>query len=133
MPDSLAAEKLLRAIQARGSDATDLRDAAHEAHHAIFARVKGRWTRKNIDRALQKLHRSDRVGDEMRARAVEQLVCRFLGVDPGTVEKWAGISCLESMQIDKLGIPYDAMMEGVQRRLKDSQAHAQAVLRLAES
>jgi len=44
------ADALILAIRARGSDTTNLRDAAHEAHHhALSAGVRGKWTRVNID------------------------------------------------------------------------------------
>lgn len=97
------AEKIIKAIRARGSDATDLRDAAHEAHHALDAKAK-KWDRESIHRALMRRHRCALLRSEVMARAVEQIVCTRLGVDPkGDVEKWALVACLESI---KYGLPH---------------------------
>lgn len=76
-----------------------LRDAAHEAHHALDAKVKrGRWDRETIHRAVMKMGKSRAVASEIMARAVEQIVCADLGVDCGTIENWAFISCIEAMK-----------------------------------
>ncbi len=41
---SLQAAKIIEAVRARGNDPRDLRDAAHEAHHALEVKAKD-WDR----------------------------------------------------------------------------------------
>ena len=100
-------ELLMVAVTSRGSDADDPRDAAHEACHALDARMRGPWEREAIHRALERRH--GRIGDlifaEVRARAVEQIVCRDLGVDPHSVEHWATIVVLETSQRMHIALP----------------------------
>ena len=66
------------AARARGSDAADVRDAAHEAVHAIVHGLPT-WGRREIDRAMMALPPSRRLREEVEARAVEALVCARLG------------------------------------------------------
>lgn len=101
---------LIAAIQARGSDATDLRDAAHEAHHALDAKVRGKWDRESIHRAISRLPPYQQLRAEISARAVEQIVCRDLGVDCDTVEKWAFIAEMEMLKNSRLALPPGADM-----------------------
>lgn len=119
-------DDLIAAVRARGNDATTLRDAAHEAHHALSAEVKGPWTRTNIDRHVQRKRRGWAVGDEALARAVEQIVCADLGVDCGSVEKWAMNSCMESIKIDRIDIPYELLLSAIQSAMKDGRGRAAA-------
>lgn len=100
-------EALIAAIRARGSDARDLRDAAHEACHAIEANVPdGKWDREGIhSRLIRGRSRSDLVRLEIEARAVEQLVCADLGVDCDTVDKWAEITWWETMKNMRINLP----------------------------
>jgi hypothetical protein len=95
---------LLDAIRARGSDATSLRDAAHEACHALKWGVKKRWTRDNIHAKKPRV-RAYGVADEIEARAVEQLVCRGLGVDCGTVDHWAHVCWMETLKNERISLP----------------------------
>jgi len=98
------ASAVIAAVRARGSDASDVRDAAHEAYHALQSRLRGKWTRARIHDAVRRQARRERVlGErsvlvhhEVYARAVEQLVAAKCGVDPGSVEQWALISVLEA-------------------------------------
>lgn len=124
------AESLLKAIRARGSDAQDLRDAAHEACHALQWNVRGKWTRRNIDRANpNKGRRSYSFGlaDEIIARAVEQLVCVKLGAECPSIEACALTMIMEAMEIDRVNLPCDGTIErAIRRRLKAPEAHALA-------
>lgn len=99
-------EALIAAIRKRGNDATDLRDAAHEAHHALSAGVRGPWDRESIHRAVMAMGRADAAGDEIMARAVEQIVCADLGVTTDSIEKWAFWACMEAI---KSGIRYPSL------------------------
>lgn len=93
------ADALIAIIRANGNDATTLRDAAHEAHHAIESGTPaGKWDRETINRYVTKMGRGNAARSEIRARAVEQIVCRRFGVDPGTVDHWAFIACMEAMK-----------------------------------
>lgn len=53
-PLSPEAQKLYDAIRAKGyephglDEPADLRDAAHEAHHALFCNLRSPWTRDRI-------------------------------------------------------------------------------------
>lgn len=51
-PKCIRATNLVNTIQAKGSDAMDARDAAHEACHALMWGVKKKWTRDNIHAVL---------------------------------------------------------------------------------
>jgi hypothetical protein len=104
------AAALLSAIQSRGSDATDLRDAAHEACHALQWKVTKRWTRDNIH-AKKPKRPGFGVGDEIVARAVEQLVCRELGVDCGPVSKWAHVCWMETLKNERISLPTGDWLE----------------------
>ena len=88
---------VITAIHRRGSDASDIRDAAHEACHALDAKLHGKWERERIHRALTK-HCGD-VGSmvyyEVRARAVERLVTEHFGV-PYDRDHWLNVCYLET-------------------------------------
>lgn len=95
----MTAADIIAAVRACGSDATDLRDAAHEAHHAIEAGVPaGQWDRETIHAAVMAMGRGKAAASEVMARAVEQIVCADLGVDCGAVEKWSFWACLEAVK-----------------------------------
>lgn len=99
---------LVAAVRARGTNglrSNDVRDAAHEAFHALSAGTTGKWEREHVHRALtKKFKRAELWVHEMQARAVEQVVCKRLGVSPdGDITKWVIISCFEAI---KRGMPY---------------------------
>lgn len=96
------AGKVLAEVRRRGSDAVDLRDAAHEASHALEFNLRGKWTRDRIHQAVIK--RTSRssviravsiIGTEIRARAIEQIVCQRLGVSIERIEVFASVALLE--------------------------------------
>ena len=92
-------ETLIAIIRANGNDATTLRDAVHEAYHALESGTPaGKWDRETIHRYVTKMGRGRAALSEIRARAVEQIVCRRFGVDCGTVDHWAFIACMEAMK-----------------------------------
>lgn len=139
--DLSGAAKLIEAIRARGSDARDLRDAAHEAHHALSAKVRGPWDRENIHKFVIRLRRSDEILDEMVARAVETIVCERFGVaivradgTPWTLEQRAMTSSMEAM---KYGRPYLPTLELTVKAMRNAlasstaQEHAERVIALA--
>lgn len=126
------AEKLVAAVQARGSDADDPRDAAHEACHAIAWRVKKAWTRDNIH-AKKPRDRGFGVADEITARAVEQLVCADLKIDYDP-QKWAMVCYMEMLKNEGIALPSgDWLPNAIQARAKTPMARRMAdqVLALA--
>lgn len=128
------AATLVAVIRERGSDATDLRDAVHEAHHALSSRTVGRWTRENIHRHMCKMRTGEGVVDEVLARIVEQDVCARLGVDPGgDLDKWIGVSCFEATAHQLPFLDYDHAIRAAQIRVgtPDARRAADAVIALA--
>jgi len=48
MSEKTRGEMLIAIVVEKGGDARDVRDAAHEACHALMWGVKKKWTRENI-------------------------------------------------------------------------------------
>jgi hypothetical protein len=76
-----------------GSDTDNVRDAAHEASHAIEFGC-ARWDRGIDKAAFAPTNRRLLVSSEVDARAVERIVCEELGV-PYVPHYWANICLLE--------------------------------------
>lgn len=130
---SKTAHPFVAAVRARGSDAQDIRDAAHEACHALDFNVKGKWTRVAIDRAKPKI-RGVQLPREILARAVEQLVCRHFEYNCGSVEKWAAIAELEMIKYDGLRLPEPPWLSDLVKGYMvggEAKAMAQRVIALA--
>jgi hypothetical protein len=117
------AADVIAAVRARGNDAKDLRDASHEACHAIEAGIATGWKRDAIHSAL-----SAKVGDtraglwvaEMRARAVEQIVCERLGVDPGmALDDAVGLAIMESLHFGLPWAEHDVSVSLARRQMTD--------------
>jgi hypothetical protein len=118
---------IVQYVQGRGSDASDLRDAAHEAYHAIYAHAK-RWDRESIHKALCKrirknwgrgeYYRSELIRQELRARAVEWIVCETLGVEYD-LDKWADSVFWEAAKNMKILLPHDSQIADGIKRFKE--------------
>lgn len=127
------AQRILAAIRARGceahggeSDAGEFRHAVHEAVHGLRLKVPT-WKNAAIHRACTKVRPGDRLVEELIARAVEQLVCQRLGVEIMSVEKYAFITCMESLK-HRLDIgPIDFVAEGIRSRMTDTRVVAPLV------
>jgi hypothetical protein len=123
------AEKITQAIRAKGCDAVSVRDAVHEAHHAITWGLKGKWTRENIDRKNPNKARrnySFGVRDEITARAVEWWVVEKLGL-VYDLDKWAMMMIMEALKIDHIALPgFDWAKEGIQLRKQSKAVEALA-------
>lgn len=133
------AQYVIEAVRARGGNPRDLRDAAHEASHAIEAKVPdGKWERESVHGYIlkleKKLGRSAMIGSELRARAVEQIVCRRLGTDPGTVDRWALVSAIEAAKRGLSFISVPDAVKGIQVYMETGSviAIAEEVLSLPE-
>jgi hypothetical protein len=115
------ADALVAAVRSRGSDATDARDAAHEAAHALTWSVTKKWTRNNIHAKKPRI-RADGVYDELTARAVEAIVCERLGIEHD-VKHWAFVMVMEMAKNEKISLPsIDWAAEGIELRMKTRMA-----------
>lgn len=125
-------DTFVSAVQAKGSDARDARDAAHEACHALKWGVTKKWTRDNIHARKPKVVGVG-LSDEILARAVEQLVCADLGVECGSVEKWAGVCFMELIKNERLNVPFEFLKNAITERMEHATARewADKVLGLA--
>jgi hypothetical protein len=104
-----------------GCDATSVRDAVHEACHAIMWNLKGEWTRDRID--LKNPYKSRRkaafaVGDEVTARAVEALVMKTLGLEYDQ-DKWIMMMIMETLKLDGIALPgFDWAKDAITQRMQ---------------
>jgi len=123
------AQRLIAAVQSRGNDADDARDAAHEASHALQVEAVA-WGREDIHNRLKRRTRSFWLASEIQARAVEALVCKALGIEYD-VDKWALISFMESIKGLGFAMPMDSA-DYIRRAMltKDVRDTAAAILKL---
>lgn len=131
---SSRADALVAAVRAKGRDARDPRDAAHEACHALKWGVSKRWTRDNIHAKKPRV-RSVGVSDEILARAVEQLVSADVGYDCGGVSAWAQTCWMEMLKNEGISLPAgDWLEKAIRKRMESPAARewADRVLELAE-
>lgn len=134
---SLNAERLVEVVQARGSDAQDPRDAAHEACHALDARLGRKpWTRALIHEGLLRAQKSSLIMSlvdlELRARAVERLVCEMLST-PYDSAMWLDVMMLEVLKTTGAVFPSrDWVARAVERRCgwPEMQRRATSILKL---
>lgn len=131
-PLSPEAQRLVDAVRRYGNDPRDLRDAAHEACHALELDVpRGDWDRETIHEAIMLTHnrRSSSVtrsfqlariiGFEVTARAVERIVCDGFNVDIGDASGWMHIAYMEAMQGAGIRLPsVDWLLEQVEKAAK---------------
>lgn len=125
---------VLRAVRDRGSDVEDLRDAAHEACHALeFFVPDGEWDRESIDAycqaAIQKHKaraRAFALRSEIFARAVEQVVCADLGAKCPPVEMCAMTACKEAIAVDRVHYDLPLFILGVKEAMKTAQVRQMA-------
>jgi hypothetical protein len=118
---------LVAIVRSYGSDASDIRDAAHEACHALKWGVRGKWDRESIHRRKPRVPGFG-VADEMEARAVERVVCERLGYDPGPIEQWAMTCWMETLKSEGISLPTGTWVED---RIRERLARP-ATLKLAE-
>lgn len=98
--------RIVAAVRSRGSNASNLRDAAHEACHALDAKLRGRWERERLHSALER-HCGDHgtmIYYEMRARAVEALCCEQIEGNHD-VQHWALICWMETIKTMRIELP----------------------------
>jgi len=141
-PLSAEAQKLYDAIYAKGyrpheeGTPADLRDAAHEAHHALFCNVRGPWTRERIHKAIvrraNKLN-AELIGMELMARAVEWIVCERFSIEYD-VARWGEVMWWETIKNMRIQLPDPPWVkDAITRRKREETTKrlADAVLALA--
>ena len=99
----MSEQGILDAVRQRGSNAHDLRDAAHEATHGLEL-ILPRWDRRIVDRALMRMRPDVRMRHEVTARAVEAVVCDRFG-EEHSVDHFAMVTAIEAL---KAGVSFDA-------------------------
>lgn len=128
------AQDIIRAVRDRGSDVEDLRDAAHEACHALeFSVPDGEWDRESIDSYCQagilknrRNARSFALRSEIFARAVEQVVCADLGAKCPPVEMCAMTACKEAIAVDRVHYDLPLFILGVKEAMKSKEVRVMA-------
>jgi hypothetical protein len=90
-------DAIILAVQEKGCDATDVRDAAHEMCHGLDTESDD-WSRNGIHNALaEKYDGSHMLRAEVLARAVERKVCEHLEVEYDS-NQWLHIAAMETMK-----------------------------------
>lgn len=82
-----------------------MRDAAHEASHALDFGIED-WSREEIHACIDERLRTVQLQTEVTARATEMLVCHALKL-AYDVEKWAFVSFMEAIKRSRLELPRD--------------------------
>lgn len=131
--------ELVNVVRSRGCyDASDPRDAAHEAFHALTVQLRGRWHRRAINEALKRHYLGNRGGiwvHELEARIVEREVSKRLGFKSGySFEAWITIAVEEAVYFNLPHTGFDRAMRTVRtlERLGRHEVGAERVLRWAE-
>jgi hypothetical protein len=116
-----------------GSDTDTVRDAAHEASHAIEFGC-ARWDRRSIDvAAFSPRNRRLLVTSEVDARALERIVCEELGVPYDPME-WAKVCLLEQagLGLYRAFPPTPAaLVSAIERRMERDEVLERAALVLS--
>jgi hypothetical protein len=121
------AAAIIAYVNERDSGARDLRDAAHEAHHALAVELEGSWERERLHHAMVRRGRSYLLQSEIEARAVEQLVCVALDVAPGKdIAGWALVSCFEAIKTGLDIGPPEPIERAIERAMKRDSIRAAA-------
>lgn len=131
----MTADGLLAAIRSHGVISNDIRDASHEAHHALTCGLRKPWTRDNVHAAVLRVARRAPmalVDAELTARAVEATVCKRLGVEYD-VAKWANTMWWETAKNMHISLPVDFAEQAISSRIgtRAIEAHADAVFAIA--
>lgn len=121
------AERITANIRAKGCDAISVRDAVHEACHAIQWGLKGKWTRDAITKKNPyKRQPSWGVRDEITARAVEALVMQTLGLAYDQ-DHWVLMMIMETLKFDRIALPsFDWAKEAIVARMEVPEIKAMA-------
>lgn len=129
-------ERLLTALAAAGvtpHSSGDVRDAVHEAAHALDWDVPKPWTHDAISDCAPR-RASEKFAAELRARAVEELVCEALSVEIEPREERALVALMEATNIDRYNVPHKDWVKGITlyREHSETMALAARILAMAE-
>lgn len=90
--------RIIEYANSMGCDATNIRDAAHEMCHALETGTDD-WSRNGVHEGLvDKWERGDLVAAEIRARAVERMVCEDFSVEYD-IDHWMMIAWMETTKM----------------------------------
>lgn len=103
--------------KARGSAPTGVRDAVHEAAHALRMNAGDNWDREYIHSRIMRLDPGGRAQEECVARAVEREVCKKLGVEYD-LEEYLFISVQEAITWARISMPLSAWRQGIENASK---------------
>ena len=117
----MTADVLLNLLREKGIRSNSLRDAVHEASHAVKCGCPDdRWgDREAIHAAVCRRHPRPalQVREEIEARAAEWEACERYGIDYDA-ESWAFTAGMESIK-NGVSMPYDAWLHGIRRAKED--------------
>jgi hypothetical protein len=120
------AAALVGVLRARGVDNTDLRHCVHEASHALDAKMRGPWSNEAVSRAMKRLGPGRAARSELLARAVEQIVCKRLGVETTPLDKWIFTSCMEAIKFGDPFLKYEDALTAARSIMATAEAAARA-------
>jgi hypothetical protein len=121
-----ASDALVLALRARGVDDSDLRHCVHEASHALDAKMRGPWSNTAVSAAIKRLGSGRAAASEILARAVEQIVCKRLGVETMALDYWVGISVVEAIKFRDPFLDYVDALGAAQRMMNSPAAKKRA-------
>lgn len=112
---------LIEICQAHGNDARNVRDAAHEAFHALVVNAKKSWDREKVHRALKRKFKVPAMLwlNEMQARAVEQIVSQHFEYACAPLETRIHLSIMEAIKFQMPYGDFDTSLRCAQRYLTD--------------
>lgn len=97
------AEHIVARVRERGSDTDNVRDAAHEASHALEYGVRF-WDRESIHATLRKQKPVKQGVSEVFARAVEAEIC-LLCEEPYNQDEFLLLAQIESIKGSGIQLP----------------------------
>lgn len=123
------ARVLLETLRERGirpltSDPQEqVRDASHEAAHALMWGVETPWSRQRIHEKAPAMPRA--LADEIRVRAVERLVCERIGLPMSRYDQTsAAFSC--ALESSRMGAcpDFNELLRAIDTQVDDLQTYA---------
>lgn len=115
------ADLFISEVRRRGSDAHDLRDAAHESFHAMVAKIRAPWDRERIHAGLlrtpivRSFARAGLIAHELDARSVERVVCARFGVEYD-LNFWSTVAVMETVKTTGVGIDLTWWIAEIEKR-----------------
>lgn len=106
-------DELMKLLLEAGIKSSSLRDAVHEASHALECGCEDWGDREEIHRAVLSTHPNpaEQVREEVEARATEWEAAEMFGIEY-CVEDWAMVAGMEAIKTG-VSMPYDAWVLGI--------------------